>query len=293
MCYYVHKFHFYLILATTQVSSSVTDCFCSVSLLLENSRELYGVDVPAQVAPCLTRAAAFESADMEPSLSHAYALCLSWLFHKHGMLKKAVQYMCGFLNHSSATMLSQSDANTALIWLAWLYICDLQHQSALDVLDSVLSSLPEHCTTQLEGVIYNMRGITLRHAGDVKQAAENFRAAVDVCEEFEDRHNLAIALANFGFLSLQVSAKRVAEEQLTQAVELFSELEEEDHELNFVVVLLELGKFYVSQGFCEKGKVCYEWALLISIFYDNPESKYHSSLLALLFISVNKTDIEK
>lgn len=274
MCYYIQKFHFYFILATTQVSSSVTDCFCSISLLLENGRELYGVDIPAQVAPCFTQAAALESADMEPSLSHAYALCLSWLFHKHGMPNRAVQYMCGFLNHCSATTLSQSDASAALIWLAWLYICDLQHHSALDVLDSVLFSLPEHCTTQLEGVIYNMRGITLRHAGDVKQATENFRAAIDVCEEFEDRHNMAIALANFGFLSLQVNAKRVAEEQLTEAVELFSELEDEDQELNSVVVLLELGKLYVSQGFSENGKVCYEWALLISILYDNTESKY-------------------
>ncbi|XP_053537355.1 SH3 domain and tetratricopeptide repeat-containing protein 1 isoform X2 [Ictalurus punctatus] len=263
--------------ACLQVSSSVTDCFCSVSLLLENSQELHGVDIPTQVAPCLTRAAALESADVESSLSHAYALCLSWLFHKHGMPKRAVQYMYGFLNHSSASTLSQSDVSAALIWLAWLYICDSQHHNALDVLDSVLSFLPEHCTTQLEGVIYNMRGITLRHAGDVKQAAENFHAAVDVCEEFEDRHNWAIALANFGFLSLQVNAKSVAEEQLTQAVELFSELEDKDDELNFVVVLLELGKLYVSRGFCEKGKLCYEWALLISILYENSESQLQAT----------------
>ncbi|XP_060730612.1 SH3 domain and tetratricopeptide repeat-containing protein 1 isoform X3 [Tachysurus vachellii] len=263
--------------ACQQVSSSVTDCFCSISLLLENARELYGVDIPAQVAPCLTRAAALESFDMEPSISHAYALCLSWLFHKHGMPKRAVQYMCDFLNHASATVLSHSDASAALIWVAWLYICDLQPHSALDVLDSVLSSLPEHCTTRLEGVIYNMRGITLRHTGDVKQAAENFHAAVDVCEEFEDRCNWAIALANLGFLSLQANVERAAEEQLTQAIELFCELEDEDHELNFVVVLLALGKLYVSQGFCEKGKVYYEWALLTSILYDNSESQLQAT----------------
>lgn len=194
--------------------------------------------------------------------------------------------MCDFLNHSSATALSHSDARAALIWLAWLYICDLQPHSALDVLDSVLSSLPEHCTTRLEGVIYNMRGISLRHAGDVKQAAENFRAAIDVCEEFEDRCNWAIALANLGFLYLQANVKRVAEEQLTQAIELFCELEDEDHELNFVVVLLALGKLYVSQGFCEKGKVYYEWALMTSILYDNSESKYQLLLSAVLINSV-------
>ncbi|TSL40973.1 SH3 domain and tetratricopeptide repeat-containing protein 1 [Bagarius yarrelli] len=263
--------------ACLQVCSSVTDCFCSISLLLENAPELYGAAIPAQVASCLIQASALESGDMEPSLLHAYALCLSWFFHNHGMSNRAVQYMCCFLNHSSATTLSQSDASAALIWLAWLYICDLQHHNVLAVLDSLLSSLPEHCTTQLEGVIYNMRGITLRHAGNVKLAAENYRAALDVCEEFEDRHNWAIALANFGFLSLQVKAERLAEEQFTQALQLFAELVDEDHELNFVVVLLALGKLYVRQGFCEKGKICYEWALLLSIHYDNLESQLNAT----------------
>lgn len=257
------------------MSSTVSDCLCSISLLLEKAPELYGVNIPTQVAPCLTRAAALVSASMEPSLTHAHALCLSWLFQKHGMPTKAVHYMCGLLEHVSSSSYQQHDTSAALLWLAWLFICGLQHRAALDVLDAVLSTLSEHCTTQLEGVVYNMRAIALRHAGNVKQAADSFRAAAEICEEFEDRHNWAIALANFGFLCLQVKAKGLAEEHLTQAVELFSELEDEGHELSFVAVLLELGKLYELQGFCEKGKICYEWALLIAILYDSSESKYH------------------
>uniref|UniRef100_A0A3B4DTS4 SH3 domain-containing protein n=1 Tax=Pygocentrus nattereri TaxID=42514 RepID=A0A3B4DTS4_PYGNA len=263
--------------ACLQVSSAVADCLCSISLLLENAQELYGVDIPTQVASCLTRAAALACAGMEPSLAHAHALCLSWLYQKHGMPNRAVHYMCSLLEHTSASRLSQQDTSAALIWLAWLLICGLQHRAALDVLDAVLSTLPEHCTTQLEGVVYNMRAIALRHAGNIKQAAESFRAAAEVCEEFEDRHNWATALANFGFLCLQVKAKRLAEEHLTQAVELFSEVEDEGHELSFVAVLLELGKLFVSQGFCEKGKICYEWALLIAILCDNSESQLQAT----------------
>uniref|UniRef100_A0AAR2LVC7 SH3 domain-containing protein n=1 Tax=Pygocentrus nattereri TaxID=42514 RepID=A0AAR2LVC7_PYGNA len=241
-------------------------------LLLEGQ-----IDIPTQVASCLTRAAALACAGMEPSLAHAHALCLSWLYQKHGMPNRAVHYMCSLLEHTSASRLSQQDTSAALIWLAWLLICGLQHRAALDVLDAVLSTLPEHCTTQLEGVVYNMRAIALRHAGNIKQAAESFRAAAEVCEEFEDRHNWATALANFGFLCLQVKAKRLAEEHLTQAVELFSEVEDEGHELSFVAVLLELGKLFVSQGFCEKGKICYEWALLIAILCDNSESQLQAT----------------
>ncbi|XP_076828624.1 SH3 domain and tetratricopeptide repeat-containing protein 1 isoform X2 [Brachyhypopomus gauderio] len=263
--------------ACLQVSSSVTDCFCGVSLLLENAQTLHGVDIPAQVAPCLNRAAMLSSAAMEPSLATAHALCLSWLFHQHGMTDRAVRYMCGLLNQVAFSCLGQPDTTALLMWLAWLYICNQQHCSALDVLDAILSTLPEHCTTQLEGVIYNMRAIAQRRTGEVKQAAESFRAAAEVCEEFEATRNWAVALANFGFLCMRVKAKRVAEKYLTQAVQLFSELEDDGHELGFIAVLLELGRFYISQGSCEKGKICYEWALLIAILHDNSESQLQAT----------------
>uniref|UniRef100_A0A8C1AEX7 SH3 domain and tetratricopeptide repeats 1 n=1 Tax=Cyprinus carpio carpio TaxID=630221 RepID=A0A8C1AEX7_CYPCA len=263
--------------ASLQVGATVSHCLCSISLLLENALEMYGVAVPTQVAPYLTRAAALVSPSKEPVLGHIHALCLSWLFHIHGMPDRAVRYMSTVLDHSGMSSVGQSDTTAALLWLAWLYICNQQPSTALEVLDAVLSSLPEHCTTQLEGVVYNMRAISYRHSADIRQAAESYQAAVEICEEFEDRRNWAIALANFGFMCLQIKAKRLAEEYLTQSVELFSELEDEEHELSFILVLLELGKHFVSQGNHESGKIYYEWALLSAMFINHIDSQLQAT----------------
>uniref|UniRef100_A0A673J9J2 SH3 domain and tetratricopeptide repeats 1 n=1 Tax=Sinocyclocheilus rhinocerous TaxID=307959 RepID=A0A673J9J2_9TELE len=264
-------------LAESCVGATVSHCLCSISLLLENASELYGVAVPTQVAPYLTRAAALVSPSMEPVLGHIHALCLSWLFHIHGMPDRAVRYMSTVLDHSVMSSVGQSDTTAALLWLAWLYICNQQPGTALEVLDAVLSSLPEHCTTQLEGVVYNMRAISYRHSADIRQATESYRAAIEICEEFEDRRNWAIALANFGLMCLQIKAKRLAEEYLTQSVELFSELEDEEHELSFILVLLDLGKHFVSQGNHESGKLYYEWALLSAMFISHIDSQLQAT----------------
>ncbi|XP_058638548.1 SH3 domain and tetratricopeptide repeat-containing protein 1 isoform X2 [Onychostoma macrolepis] len=263
--------------ASLQVGATVSHCLCSISLLLENASELYGVAVPTQVAPYLTCAAAVGPSSKEPVLGHIHALCLSWLFHIHSMPDRAVRYMSTVLNHSSMSSVGQSDTTAALLWLAWLYICNQQPGTALEVLDAVLSSLPEHCTTQLEGVVYNMRAISYRHSADIRQAAESYRAAIEICEEFEDRRNWAIVLANFGFMCLQIKAKRLAEEYLTQSVELFSELEDEEHELSFILVLLELGKHFVSQGNHESGKIYYEWALMSAMFIHHIDSQLQAT----------------
>ncbi|XP_055067335.2 SH3 domain and tetratricopeptide repeat-containing protein 1 isoform X2 [Misgurnus anguillicaudatus] len=256
--------------ASLKVGATVSHCLCGISLLLENASELSGVTIPTQVAPYLTQAAALVSSSDDPALCHAHALCLSWLFHKHGMPDRAVRYMRTFLDHQT---IKQTDATDALMWLAWLYICNQQPDRALEVLDGVLSSLPEHCTTQLEGVVYNMRAIAYRRSSDIRQAADSYQAATEICEEFEDRHNWAIVLANFGFMCLQVKANRLAEEYLTRSVELFSELEDEGHELSFISVLLELGRYFISKGSYESAKIYYEWALLIAIHIDDMESQ--------------------
>ncbi|KAA0723686.1 SH3 domain and tetratricopeptide repeat-containing protein 1 [Triplophysa tibetana] len=259
--------------ASLQVGSTVSHCLCGISLLLENAPELSRVTIPTQVAPYLTHAASLVPSNEEPTLTYIHALCLSWLFHKHSMPDRAVCYMRTFLDHSSASGVTQSDVTDALMWLAWLYICNQQPSRSLEVLDGVLSSLPDHCTTQLEGVVYNMRAIAYKRSTDIQQASESYRAAVEICEEFEDRHNWAIVLANFGFMCLQVKSKRLAEEYLSRSVELFSELEDEGHELSFIAVLLELGRHLISQRSYESGKIYYEWALLIAVHINDMDSQ--------------------
>lgn len=57
----------------------------------------------------------------------------------------------------------------------------------------------------------------------------------------------------------------MARRYLTDAVKLFSELDELGHEENFITVLLQLGQNYIQQQQPDTGKGCYEWALLLSI----------------------------
>lgn len=71
-----------------------------------------------------------------------------------------------------------------------------------------------------------------------------------------------------GLLCLKAGAKLLAQRHLIEAVQLFSELNEEGHEENFIRVLLELGQHYVKQRQLDYGKGCYEWALLLSITAD-------------------------
>lgn len=43
-----------------------------------------------------------------------------------------------------------------------------------------------------------MRGVALRRMGDLRRAAESYQAAVDICQEYEDMPNWAVAQANQG-----------------------------------------------------------------------------------------------
>lgn len=275
--------------ATMHPSARLADCLNGMGLVLENTARLYGIrkqedTIPAQVALYLSRSLSFTGelagvgGNGDHTLSQALTLCLSQLFQKHGKLGRAVRSMhtliddhCGPSSSSCAT--SSPERISALVWLAWLHICDSQPEVSLDVLDSVLASMPEHCTTPQEGLVHNMRGVALRCTGNLRRAAESYQAAIYVCEEFEDRANWAVAQANLGLLSLKAGAKGLAERHLTEAVELFSELGGEEHEVNFITVLLELGQHCVNQRFLERGKIYFEWALLMAIKSNHLDSQ--------------------
>lgn len=68
-----------------------------------------------------------------------------------------------------------------------------------------------------------------------------------------------------GLLCVKAGATGLAQRYLTDAVKLFSELDELGHEENFITVLLQLGQNYIQQQQLDTGKGCYEWALLLSI----------------------------
>ncbi|XP_044041092.1 SH3 domain and tetratricopeptide repeat-containing protein 1 isoform X2 [Siniperca chuatsi] len=264
--------------ASLQPSATLTDCLSSVVLVLDNINRLYGVteqegSIPPQVAPYLHQALSSikvqeGGSDQYHVLSHQLTVCLCQLFCKHRMVRNAICHMHTLINNNPPSQqlpISVPERNSALIWLAWLHIDHNQADVALDILDLVLASMPEHCTTPQEGVVLNMRGVALRCMGDLRRAAESYQAAVDICQEYEDMPNWAVALANQGLLCLKAGAKALAQRHLTEAVRLFSELDEEGHEANFITVLLELGQHYVKQHQLDYGKGCYEWALLQAI----------------------------
>ncbi|XP_054457610.1 SH3 domain and tetratricopeptide repeat-containing protein 1 isoform X1 [Anoplopoma fimbria] len=264
--------------APQQPSATLTDCLSSMVLLLDNVNTLNGItqqeaSIPPQVAPYLQQALSSNKvqgvgSDQHHVLSHQLTLCLCQLFCKHKMVGHAIGHMHILIDSnppSQPSPISVPERNGTLIWLAWLHIDNKQPDVALDILDSVLASMPEHCTTPQEGVVLNMRGVALRCMGDLRRAAESYQAAVDICQEYEDMPNWAVAQANLGLLCLKAGAKGLAQKHLTEAVQLFSELEEKGHEANFITVLLELGQHYVKQHQLDFGKGCYEWALLLAI----------------------------
>ncbi|XP_071334259.1 SH3 domain and tetratricopeptide repeat-containing protein 1 [Trachinotus anak] len=264
--------------ACLQPSTKLSDCLHSMGLVLDNVHKLNGIaeqeaSNPPQVAPFLHQALSFTQVqggglNRHRVLIHQLTVCLCQLLFKHRMVAHAIKQMHLLISNtppSQEVPIPVPERNSALIWLAWLHIDDNQPSVALDILDSVLSSMPEHCTTPQEGVVLNMRGVALRCMGDLQRAAESYQAAVDICQEYEDLPNWAVAQANLGLLCLKAGAKGLAQRHLTEAVQLFSELDAEGHEANFISVLLRLGQLYVTQQQLHYGKGCYEWALLLAI----------------------------
>lgn len=86
-----------------------------------------------------------------------------------------------------------------------------------------------------------------------------------------------------GLLCLKAGAKELAHRHLTEAVQVFSELDDEGHEANFITVLLELGQLYLKQQLLHYGKGCYEWALLLAINANLLECKYVSHTFVLFY----------
>nr|XP_057923851.1 SH3 domain and tetratricopeptide repeat-containing protein 1 [Doryrhamphus excisus]XP_057923852.1 SH3 domain and tetratricopeptide repeat-containing protein 1 [Doryrhamphus excisus]XP_057923853.1 SH3 domain and tetratricopeptide repeat-containing protein 1 [Doryrhamphus excisus]XP_057923854.1 SH3 domain and tetratricopeptide repeat-containing protein 1 [Doryrhamphus excisus]XP_057923855.1 SH3 domain and tetratricopeptide repeat-containing protein 1 [Doryrhamphus excisus]XP_057923856.1 SH3 d len=250
---------------------TLTESLSSMLLVSKNVQQLCGTQeknsFPAFMAPYLNQCLTLTGMQGAcKQLKHQLAVCLSQLFYQHRMVGKAIQLMQALIDNPPPCLSdSLAEQKSALIWLAWLHIDNGQATVALRILDEVLTALPEHCTTPLEGLVLNMRGVALRCMGDLRRAAESYQGAVDICQEYEDMANWAVAQANIGLLCLKAGAKGLAQRHLMESVQLFSELDEGGHETTFIAVLLELGRHYVDQQQTHYGKGCYEWALLLAM----------------------------
>lgn len=63
------------------------------------------------------------------------------------------------------------------------------------------SVFEQDCPVFNTGVVLNMRGVALGCMGDLRKAAESYQAAAEICEEYEDMPNWAVAQANRGTLA--------------------------------------------------------------------------------------------
>lgn len=152
--------------ASLESSATLSDCLSSIILVSDRLTKLGGitdqeVSIHPQIAPFLHQALSLtkmkdEGPDQYRVLSHHLTVSLCQLFCKHGMIEQAIHYMHTLINihpHLQPFLLSAAERNSALIWLAWLHIDNKQPDIAVDILDSVLASLPEHCTTTQEGLL--------------------------------------------------------------------------------------------------------------------------------------------
>lgn len=150
--------------ASLQRSATLTDCLSGMISVLDHANRQNGLteqedSIPLQVAPHLHQALSFTYVHGEEQaqyyvLSHYLAMCLCQLFYKHRMVGQAIRQMHTLINNKthSRLLISAGERNSALIWLAWLHIDNNQPDVALDILDLVLASMPEHCTTPQEGL---------------------------------------------------------------------------------------------------------------------------------------------
>lgn len=257
--------------ASLEPSTTLSNSLRCILEVINNLGPQQEASVPCHVAPYLHQALSLTELQEKENVRHHtlslhLTVCLSETFSKHQMLEQAIGYMHELLETSpSPHSLPGSQVNSALIWLAWLLIDDGKPSGALDILELVLAAMPEHCTSPQEGEVLNLCGVALCSMGDLRRAVENYQAAIDICQEYEDLPNWAVTQANLGLLCLKAGATSLAQSHLTEAVQIFSELDRGGHEESFITVLLELGKLHVKKGQMHYGKGCYEWALLLAI----------------------------
>lgn len=143
---------------------TLTDCLSLMNLAVDQVNKLNGttepqVTIPTQVAPYLQRALCLVKDEEQCQyyhLKHHLTVSLCQLFCKHRMTEQAICYMHGLIKsrpgRQQQSLVSAAERQGSLVWLAWLHIENYQPDVALQILDSVLASLPEHCTVPLEGL---------------------------------------------------------------------------------------------------------------------------------------------
>lgn len=285
---YTHKCLPHLALSCIKAASHRCTMFKgymkSVECVLKNASKLYGLKktgqiYPTQIAPYLRRALSLVSTEEEKKLFNILCASLSELYAWHKEHKKAI--MCMRKTFDTVAFSDPNEVRTSLVSLGWLYILDGQNNMALDIFNELLEC--ESSTSQQSGVIYNLSAIALRKINETKQAAVHYYKARHISEEMGKRSNQAIVLANIGILCLHTHAYSLAELYLIKSTMLFCRLQDKKSSIEFIQVLLLLGHSYINGSYKEKGRLYYEWALLVAIEANNFEKQLQALQLLCQF----------
>ncbi|CAM4588862.1 unnamed protein product [Lepidochelys olivacea] len=248
-------------------------------LVLQNTSKLLGSQlgrssVPALACLYLRHALAFSHESGAVSTQKTLCAVLSKMYLQHDMLDRALYYSARAV--ALGRLMSEEEAFESSLFLGWMYVLASQPAKAKAIMLRLLHSLRETDSVTQDGAVRNLLAIALKEEGKVKKAAENYLWALKKAKETGNRQNQAIALANFGHLTLSCGASQLAESYFLQSVQLYIELQGgEDSEIELVQVLLWLAQAMLSRHRIEDSKLCYELALVFALKSHNVKSQLH------------------
>ncbi|XP_053560148.1 SH3 domain and tetratricopeptide repeat-containing protein 1 isoform X2 [Bombina bombina] len=287
---YSHKCLPHMALSCVKViscgSCSFLDSLKRVDFIIENSPKFCEIKrgrliFPTQIAYYLKKALTLAHTEEEQALCTLIYLSLSELCTNNKQYKKAKLYLLKVIDSSISMDVKIRDYIS--VSLAWLYMLEGENNVALDILDSVMKLCS--CTSHQLGYIHNICAISLRRTNNIKDAAVHYCKALHISKETGNLQNHAAALANFGTLCLHLKAPILAEHFLVRSVSIYSRLPTKDTGIDFIHVLIMLGRFYISGIYKEQGRFYFEWAFLVAMETNHLEGQLQSIQLLCYFYS--------
>ncbi|XP_067899499.1 SH3 domain and tetratricopeptide repeat-containing protein 2 isoform X2 [Heterodontus francisci] len=220
-------------------------------------------EIPTKAAFYLQEASNLSSSTDNINIQRDLYFALANLYQQYESYERAIDYMTK--SAEIAKYISDREAFRVSLFLAWLYILNNQPTVASGILDFLLqSSLETHSPIQ-RGVVHNMLAISLRKKTRLKEALENCLRAIMIAKDTGIKSNQAIALGNFGSLTLCCKILTLPELYLRKSLNLHLEMQDGSSEVGCVQVLLCLGQYYIDRGLKEDGRLNYELALLTAM----------------------------
>ncbi|KAM8972036.1 SH3 domain and tetratricopeptide repeat-containing protein 2 [Pelodytes ibericus] len=233
---------------------------------------LKGNHVPAQAAPYLKHALSWSYESGDVKAQRTLCLIISKLYLQYRLLPGAISYSKRAVELGRWT--SEDEAFEASLFLGWMYTLDGHFGQACHILRPLLESMQETDSTTQCGVVHNLLANAQKMDNKVAESSRGYSQALKMATETGNRRNQAIALANFGRLSVFCQAIIMAERYFLKSVQLYIDVQGcEEAERELVQVLHWLGQILTQQQKFEDGRQCYELALLYALKANNLKSQ--------------------